>query len=372
MSRIKVFFIQPNMTLGGAERQALTLMKGLDRERFEPGLVCLSIKGTFYEQAAASGIPTWFLGIRGSLPVAGFTSLVRLLRREKPEIVVLRGFSATALGRIAARFAGCPVVVVSEHSSRELLYRSAFKRAIDRALQPLTTLWIAVSPAQLPYLTQDRRIPLDRIFVIENGIEDLPFACRSEARTALGFGGADFVIGTVAAMRPEKDLVTFVEAARLIANRLPHARFVVVGDGPTRDVVEEAIQETGLSHLFTLLGSRSDVENILPALDVFTLASFSETAPLSVLEAMNCGLPVVGTEVEGLVRMVAVGETGLLVPTRDPSALQDAWATLANDSDLRHRMGVAGRKRQQERFSAGSSTREYEELFITALGGSDG
>ena len=141
----------------------------------------------------------------------------------------------------------------------------------------------------------------------------------------------------------------------------------LVGDGPLRPAVEKAIVKMGLERKVLFLGIRDDVPQLLAASDVFVLSSDYEGVPLTVLEAMAAGKPVVATAVGGVPELIEDGETGILVPPRNPEALAQGILRLAKDASLRQRMGKAARERAQERFDISRTAREYEALYLRLL-----
>jgi len=186
----------------------------------------------------------------------------------------------------------------------------------------------------------------------------------------LGIDESDKVVGILAVLRPEKDHATFLRAARLVVDRVPDAKFLVVGDGPMRPEIERLIRELGLDDHVVLTGSRSDVPDLLRAMDVFVLSSSTvECFPNALLEAMAAGRPAVCTAVGGVPEMIEDTVTGYLVPVHDPGALADRLVHILSDSELAHRMGEAARARVEALFSlrANVSATEHalEELVCT-------
>jgi glycosyltransferase involved in cell wall biosynthesis len=357
------------MRRGGAERQTLTIMVRMNRAEWSPMLVTVDGEGPYYDAAIEAGIDSVCLGVHGRFPIRAFLRLVRLLRAGDTQMLVASGFSAGVLGRIAAVAAGVPAVVVVEHQAGDLGWGWA-RTTIDRLLGHVTDAYVAVCKSQLKYLWEEKRLPRGKTCVIYNGIEppDAPGPeSRSRARDILGLGSDEFVVGIVAALRPEKDHLNFLRAAAELRGAHPNSRYVVVGDGPMRPRIEAAIHELGLGGAVVLTGDRSDVRDLVPAFDVFTLSSYTvEAFPISALEAMSAGVPVVATNVGGLGEMLRDGIEGRLVEPRDPAALAGAWNELVDDA-ARTTMGGAASLRVRELFTAERMTTAYEELFTGLL-----
>jgi glycosyltransferase involved in cell wall biosynthesis len=165
----------------------------------------------------------------------------------------------------------------------------------------------------------------------------------------------------VATLRPEKRVPDFIDAVSAARKSNPALVGVVVGDGPERSVVRAAAD--GRPGIY-LLGHRDDVSELMRAADIFALASEHEALPMSILEAMAAGLPIVATDVGGIPGVVTHGENGLLVPPEDPAAMAARLVELASDSDLRLAMGSVSRRRQRESWDAGRMIERYAEFLL--------
>src|SRR5262249_30156536 len=153
-----------------------------------------------------------------------------------------------------------------------------------------------------------------------------------------------------------------------VAARRPDARLVLIGEGPEREKIEDLVREKKLENNVLLLGLRKDVPRLLPAADLFLLTSVSEGIPLTVIEAMAAGLPVVSTAVGGLAEVVEDGRTGLLAPARDDAALAEKVLWLAADAGARESMGRAGGDRARAVFSESQMNDKYQCLYREMLG----
>jgi glycosyltransferase involved in cell wall biosynthesis len=171
------------------------------------------------------------------------------------------------------------------------------------------------------------------------------------------------VTGIVAALRPEKNHELFLELGRRVLRQLPNARFVIVGDGLRRRDLERRAAEMGLGSSVLFLGSRKDVPRLLAAMDVFALTSHNEANPISILEAMSVGLPVVATNVGSIHEAVSEGRTGFLIPAGDSVQFTDRVLGLLSDDAQRAAMGAAARETVVEQWSIDSMVSGYEQLI---------
>ena len=217
---------------------------------------------------------------------------------------------------------------------------------------------IAVSEATGRFHRTYNFVRRTRLDVIHNFVDYRRFAEVAESKRALvraGFGVAptSLLIGSIGDVIPEKGLIHLVRALSKVRCAVPGARLLVAGGGSAayRAEVERAADELGVASMVIWAGWRSDVADIMQALDVFVLASLAETFSLVAAEAMAAGLPVVATAVGGVPECVSAGETGVLVPPADGGALADALIGLLRDAALRRRLGEAGRQRVRQLFS---------------------
>jgi glycosyltransferase involved in cell wall biosynthesis len=241
--------------------------------------------------------------------------------------------------------------------------RAAFRRAnarFDRIVAPSRTI--------LDALVAGENADSGRCVAIPNGVDTTRFhaadaAQRTRLRDALGFGADECLVGCVASFTPVKRhdilLAAFAQARR----RFPQARLLLVGDGPLRGEVEAQARESGVNGAIHFLGARADVENILPALDVFALSSTTEGMSNAILEAQACGVAVVATAVGGNTELVQAHATGVLVPALQPDALANALADIIGAPARRSELGSAARRRVEREYSTQAMVAGYQRLY---------
>lgn len=360
---LKVAYIVPDLGVGGAERHVTTLMSHLDRKRFDPMVICLGRQGELFAALADSGVPAVALRRKKRQALACLIDLVRLLRETLPDVVVMRGYNAEVLGRIASVVAGVPRAIVWVHNCGDLEPRGRIRRMCDAALDRVTHAYFGVAHAQMPYLVNELHYPADKVRIIHNGVDPAIYAGTSDGdrRAEFGFTENNIVVGILAALRPEKDHETFIRAASLVAKLEPSVRFLIVGDGPRRTALEALAVELGINDRVVFTGARNDVAAVLATMDVFVLCSFTiECFPMALLEAMASSLPAVCTAVGGVPELVSDGVTGYLVTPRDPTALAEGLTRLLGSSELRREFGAAARARVEAEFTLERSVREAE------------
>jgi glycosyltransferase involved in cell wall biosynthesis len=350
---------------GGAEQGLLTLLEGLDRTRWAPVLVHHAYPGVapLIEKAHRLQIRTREVAsLPQSLDWRWLRRFGSLLRSERATLfhAHLVWPIACSYGLIAAALFRVPGILATQQLFAPV------ETPRDRRLQKFVSLgvhrYIAVSES----LARELR-PLvfhpRRVVVVRNSVDPAAFRGSAPAalRQSLTRNGEPLVL-TLARLDPQKGLPYLLEAAK----SLPKATFAIAGDGRDRQALEEQARALGLEGRVHFLGYRDDIPDLLAACDLFVLPSLFEGLPISVLEAMAAGKPVVATRIGGTDEAVEHGVTGLLVPARDAEVLAAAIRQLlSNPADAR-RMGEAGRARALGEFSAesmvASMTRLYEEL----------
>jgi glycosyltransferase involved in cell wall biosynthesis len=359
---LRVMFMLTDMRIGGAEILTANIIRRLDRRRFSPELCCLKERGALGE-ALADEIPVHANLLAGKYDLRVWPRLVRLLRRRQTDAVITVGAGDKMFwGRLAAKRIGVPVIISALHSTG---WPDGVGR-LNRLLTPITDAFIAVAPSHGRYLIEHERFLAEKVAVVPNGVDTDRFAPNADVaaiRRELGIDSHDPVVGIVAALRPEKNHELFLEMAHRLRQHVPNARFLVIGDGPCRAALELIAERLGLESNVMFLGSRDDVPQLLSAIDVFALTSHIEANPVSILEAMSVGRPVVATNVGSVCEAVADGVTGFLVAPGDAAAFADRVILLLRDPKRRRAMGAAGRQAVIARWSIESMVGGYERLI---------
>jgi glycosyltransferase involved in cell wall biosynthesis len=359
---LRVMFIQTDMRVGGAEMLTANIIRRLDRRRFAPELCCLKERGELGE-ALADEIRVHSGLLAGKFDLRVWPRLTGLLRRRQIDAVITVGAGDKMFwGRLAARRVGVPVVLSALHSTG---WPDGVSR-LNRMLTPLTDSFIAVAESHGRFLAKNLRVDDNRVAVIPNGVDTARFAPLPDVsgiRRELGIGPTDPVVGIVAALRPEKNHELFLEMAHRVVPQLPDAKFLVVGDGPCRDAIQKRAQDLRIAEQTLLLGSRLDVPRLLAAMDVFALTSHIEANPVSILEAMSVGRPVVATNVGSIHEAVAEGQTGFLVPPGDAEGFAERVVELLCEPLQRESMGRSARDSVVRRWSLEAMVFGYERLI---------
>lgn len=358
---LRVLFLLTSMPVGGAETLLVNLVRRLDRRRFAPEIVCLKEPGPLGEMLAAEmPVHSDLLACKYDLRI--LPRLMKLMRRPQADAVVTVGAGDKMFwGRIAAHLAGVPVVASALHSTG---WPDGVGR-LNRLLTGWTDAFIGVADAHADHLVQNERFPAAKVNTIYNGVDCERFASQdaSAIRQELNIPLDAPVVGILAALRPEKNHELFLAGAEEIRLAIPDAHFIIVGDGPKRAELEQLAAELSISDAVHFVGSRSDIPALLSACDVVALTSHNEASPVSILEALACGKPVVASNVGSVRETVVDGETGRLFPAGNLAAYVGATVDLLNSPAERQRMGAEGRRRVEARWSLESMVRGYEQLI---------
>ena len=375
--RLKVVQLTDRVgTHGGAEHLTMQIAERLDGERFE-SMVCATrfsekererpTVAQAVERLERGGVR--FLGLerRSRIELWAWRPLVKLLREERVDVVHAHKFGANVWGVIIGRFAGVPVVITHEHGWS--FEGDPLKRFLDRELIARgSNAFVAVSREDQRRMVEVERIKREDTVFVPNGIPPLPAPTGHDVRGELDIAPGQPVVGTVGFLREPKGMDNLVRATAALARSLPTVKVLVAGEGPDRQMLERLIDELGVRDNVMLLGLRRDVPDVLAALDVAVCPSDSEGSPLSVMEYMDAGLPVVGTRVGGVPDLIDEGVEGLLVPRRDPEALAAALAKLLQDPATARAMGERGRARRAREFDIDVMVSNLESLYLRLYG----
>jgi glycosyltransferase involved in cell wall biosynthesis len=366
------------MIMGGAQENTMLSCALIDPERFPSVLLCgpeTGVEGHLHDVCRARDVhmtiePSMLRRVSPRHDALALARLVGHIRRGRYDVVHTHSSKAGILGRIAARLAGTPVVIHTAHGwafSREDPPRTrAMWIQLERFCAGLCqTIVVVGTPDRERGLAAGVGRP-EQYTLIRSGIEidvyrDPPLD-RAEARRRLGIPESAFVVGTVGRLGRQKSPLDLVAGFEPLARKRPDAHLVLVGDGPDRDEVERAVADARLADRTHLLGVRMDVPEILPAFDVFALASRWEGLPRVFPQAMAAGLPIVATRVDGAPDAITPGENGWLVDVGDREALGARLIELADDPARARAMGARGRERVEE-FSARRMVEQLQELY---------
>lgn len=357
----RVVQVVPSLGVGGAEAIAAELAQAQLEAGLDVHLLAITAGGPLMERLSPElRARTKVIGRAGRYDPTLIPRLARRLRELAPEVAHLHLFTALAWGAPAARLAGVPAVVFTQHAAHR--EAAGLARAVERIGAAAVDRFVFCSPAAAA-TARRLKYPLEHLDLVENGI-----ALAGRARASLD--GQPPRIGAVGRLDPVKGHVHLVEAVRLLRAQGRRVRAVIYGEGPERTRLEARIAAAGLEGVIELPGQVADVPARLAGLDVFVQPSLSEALPLAVLEAMAAGLPVVVTDQGGAAELVRQGAGGAVARAGDPSSLAEALAgVLDQPLAARRAAGEAGHALVHARYGLATTAARYLTVYEEALAG---
>lgn len=359
---MRVLHTESSTGWGGQENRTLNELLAM-RERGHTMAVLSRPGARILQRATEAGFPTFAVDMRGALDLPALFKLRRVLRQFAPDVVNTHSGRDTQLVGMAARSLGRdrPRIVRTRHLALPITSRFTYSVLPDRV--------VTVSRFVGEYLV-GAGVPRAQVCTIATGI-DFGRYQRSTAggtlKSELNLPADALLIGTVAILRAKKGHAEILDAAAAVLRRFPQAHFVFAGDGPQMDNLRVRIAAEGLSGHVHLLGLRRDVTNVLESLDIFVLPTHQEALGTAFIEAAAMGVPAIGSNIDGVPEVVQHGETGLLVPAQDGSALAEAILALLDDPQRRQRMGATASEFVRRQFSREKMAEGMEALYRTLL-----
>lgn len=385
MSKIRISRIVARLNVGGPAVHVVNLMAALDPACFENYLIVGRPgpdEGDMGYLAAQKGITPLVIPELGReiSPVRDLQTVLRLartLRRQRPHIVETHTAKAGAVGRLAARLAGVPVIIHVFHGHVFHSYFGPVKTClfigIERALARFTDRIITISPAQRDDIAQVYRIaPPEKVLVIPLGLDLQPFATAKQShsghfRAAFEVPADAPLVGFVGRLTSVKNPSLFVETAHRVVQRIPQARFVFVGDGELCPDLKQRVATLGLAQQVIFAGWQNNMPAVYADLDMLVLTSLNEGTPVTLIEALATGIPVVATAVGGVPDVVMDQQTGLLAPSGDAGALEQAIVGLLRAPEYAHTLALAGQQDVLARFGLARLIDNMESLYRDLL-----
>jgi glycosyltransferase involved in cell wall biosynthesis len=348
----------------GVKRLFAWMIPRFDPQRFRVSLVSLRKRDVSEETLDALGIDIEYLH-RSKFDPATLPALLKIIDRRQVDILHLHGYGATTFGRLAGAMRGLPAIL---HEHANLTDTPWFQKVADRLLAPSTDIALAVSTSTARFVRDARLVPAERIRVVYLGAPLDEFGRErsaeevAAARESLGIPPGTMAIGSVTRLHDSKGNQYLVEAAATVVRERPSARFYVAGEGPLRSALEQQAQALGLGDRLTFVGFVKDAASTWNAFDIAVFPSLWEGTPLTVFETMAVGKPIVATDADGLLDVLAAGETARIVPKADARALARAIVSLIDDPEERSRLAAAA-KAASRAYDIGAFVHKMERLY---------
>lgn len=370
--KLRVAHVITGLELGGGGSVVRTIAGALDRTRFDMDVFCIHEGGAYEDDLRRLQVGVTILDgawdYRRRLLVYSPSKALQLssmLRDGRYDIVHTHLFPADALGRVAARWAGIPVMVRSLHNMGG--WRTRRHEVTDRFLARWTDKVICCSEFQREVASAQEHMAPEMSVTIHHGVKLSrfnPAIDRSALMAAIGLRADRRTVGTVGRVIPEKGHTFLVDAIPAIVQRHPDAQFLIVGDGAQRAALAARLQSSGHLDRVSFAGARPDIPEMLALMDVFVFPSLTEGFGIAVIEAMASRLPVVAANIRPLTEIVVEGVTGSLVAPQCASEIAESVNALLDSADRCQAFGRAGHRRVEEYFTDSIMVRAHEKLYL--------
>jgi glycosyltransferase involved in cell wall biosynthesis len=367
---IPILYVSGQLGFGGAENQLLQLLIRLDRNKFLPTVCNLTAGGGIEEKIREIGIPIVQLKKKRHYSLGTVVALANLMRKSAFKIVHNIGSSAHLWSTPIARATRVPIILYSDHQAHHQADKDSRRSRLNGWVSKFDDLVIAHCQRNEVGLHMYDGVAPSKTRVIYNGVDVIHFGDQrqsSNLHRELGIPQSTPLVCMVARFYPQKAYGEFIVAASMVIEKGVPCHFLCIGDGPERPAMENMVADRGLQKEFSFLGSRKDIPNILVNCDIAVLASLFEGLPITILEAMAAGLPVVTSDVGGCKEAVLHGETGFLISPHDCAGMAQAIYEVLINKELSRSMGRAGRQRVRKLFDISVNCREIQDLYLELL-----
>ncbi|MDD5687978.1 MAG: glycosyltransferase family 4 protein [Elusimicrobia bacterium] len=372
MPKIKVVHIITLLELGGAQENTLYTCEHLDKNKFEPILICG--KGGILD-SKTKNIKTYYVNelIREIHPINDIIAIIKIykiIKKEKPDIVHTHSSKAGIVGRWAAYFAHVPKIIHTFHGFGFHDYQLFIVKTIyvlaERLTAKITDQFICVSNENILKGLKNKIGLKERYTMIRSGIKLQDYQIEvSVEKKKKEFGITnEKVVGMVACFKEQKAPLDFVKVANLVCSKNPSVKFILVGDGKLRKQIELLVKKLNLQKNIIITGWRQDINEIIKIFDIFLLTSLWEGLPRVIIEAMASGLPVVATYVDGTKEIVQEGLTGYVTYPHEIEKMAERIIRVLADVELRKKLSEEAKKTVKE-FDIDLMVSQQEKLYLS-------
>jgi len=369
--KIKILHLTMDSKIAGTEKMLLELAEKSNPRTFDMHFCTLAPTGKLHEELGHKGFRAHSLNFRGMQNIfVVYLRLLKLLKKERFDVVHTHLFLSSVIGLTAARVAGIKFCVITRHYSDYMyLFGNILKIKLDRLCLRIADKVIAVSDAVAKVIHDRDKINISKIVVIHNGI-DLDVFLRSDndstaVKKELGINNDSFVIGAVGSLHPRKGHSLLINAIPLVIEHNPKAKFVLIGDGPLWEGLKKQIKEMNLDSYVILCGYRSDINRLIAAFDIFIQPSIEEGFGISILEAMASKKAVIASNIGGIPEIVQDNKTGIFIPPANHEKIAEAILWAMRNPQVIKKMGESGYLRVKNTFSINKMIEEYEKVYLS-------
>lgn len=373
--KINVLFVMIQMEMGGAERLIYNLASRLDRRRFNPSVAWLQ-GSKVLKEFSDLGIPLHYVPKGKGLDVSAMSGLRDIVRKNGIHVVNAHHFMPMVYSFYGCKIKSSVKLIYTEHSEWEIEQIPWIWKELGIYMLNRSDAVVGVNEKVSQAVQKTFRVRPSKTHTIRNGVDTEAAGAafdRAGLKKKLGIRDGEKVIGAVANFRKNKNHIFLLKAFEALAESRKDVKLLLIGQGFKHDPenseedLRRFVNESGMSEKVLFLGYREDIPELLSVMDAFCLTSYKEGLPISLIEAMAAGLPVIGTEVEGIREVIEDGKNGLLVKPDDVEGLKKALSTLLLDRALRARLGEVSRATAERVYSFKNCLESYEDLFTSTV-----
>jgi sugar transferase (PEP-CTERM/EpsH1 system associated) len=359
------------LDFGGLETLLAECVNRMPAHKYRHAIVCLTDYTDFAKKITKPGVEIFALHKAPGLGLGIHVKLWKLLRKLRPTILHTYNLAAIEYA-FTATLASVPIRIHAEHGrdASDPEGKNRKHNLLRRWLVPFIDCYIPVSGDLQSWLKNVVGVPDAKNILINNGVDTERFKKDPDLKSPSRLWDVpqdSFVIGTVGRIQDVKNHAGLIDAFIQLQTRMPEEkaqlRLAIIGDGPLRKTIEEKIASAGIASVVWLPGARTDIAEIMQTFSVFALSSIAEGTPVTILEAMSVGLPVVATQVGGIPALVLDHVTGTLVPPNDADAMATALAAYIKQPATALQHGAAGRERIERQYSVAAMLAAYTALY---------
>jgi glycosyltransferase involved in cell wall biosynthesis len=365
MSVRRVLHVIDSLHLGGAQEVVLNLAT-CGSSRFRHEVATLHGRGIYWDRLREAGVPVHSLSPHKYFPLY-LATLPWLIARTRPDILHCHLIPSNILAKPLGALLGVPLIINHDHTNDPHRIDNKGLLALDKTTNRLAHHIVAVAGACRDFLIEHEGVPPEKITLVPNAIDLRRFSpgtvTRSASRAALGLTGEGPVVAGVGRLNPQKNFSLFLEIAALLAPEFPEVRFLLAGEGPEESMLRAKVRELGLGDRVVFAGYVADTRRVYVAADVLLMPSRFEGLPMTLLEAMAMGLPVVASRLDGIAEVVEDGKEGFLVDAGDGAGFADRVARVLGSEEVASSLAAAARAKIEAGFSVERMTSAVEEIY---------
>ena len=362
----RVLHVIDSLDLGGAQVVMLNLLRCADRSRWAPEAACLHGRGVFWGPIAATGVPLRTYSFHHLFP-SYVPGLLALMLTRRPAVVHCHLLASNVIAKPLAAVCGVPVRINHDHCNDKLTDPRGWALPADRFTNRWSTHVIAVSESTRAFVSDHEGVPRERTSTIHNGVNCDLFrprpAERAEARRRLALPEDAWIVGGIGRLTHQKNFALFLEVAAAVLRTHANVYFAIAGTGEDEPALRAQAAALGIAERVRFLGFTRDMAALYPTLDALLLTSRYEGLPITILEAMACGVPIVASRLDGIAEVLADGEDSALVSPDDGPGFAARVSELIANPALAQRCADAAVLKARTQYSAERMTRDVEAIY---------